>query len=113
MAPGVSCTLTHETFNDGVSRERIRFGQERANPPSRASFDSDEDHAAALQQHEQIIALFGPGAGWKYNERNERVPVTACPDCNAPVGGLHHPGCDTEICPHCGLQAIGCPAYAK
>lgn len=30
-----------------------------------------------------------------------------CPDCNAPVGGYHHPGCDVERCEH-GNQAISC-----
>lgn len=31
-----------------------------------------------------------------------------CRDCNAPSGGFHHPGCDTERCPDCGGQAISC-----
>lgn len=31
-----------------------------------------------------------------------------CSDCNAPVGELHHPGCDTEVCPRCGGQAFAC-----
>lgn len=31
-----------------------------------------------------------------------------CPDCNVAPGGLHHPGCDTEECPTCHLQALGC-----
>ena len=31
-----------------------------------------------------------------------------CHDCNAPVGGYHHPGCDMERCPHCGGQLISC-----
>ena len=31
-----------------------------------------------------------------------------CPDCNTKQGGYHHPGCDTERCPGCGGQAIGC-----
>ena len=31
-----------------------------------------------------------------------------CHDCNAAEGSYHHPGCDVERCPACGLQAIGC-----
>ena len=31
-----------------------------------------------------------------------------CGDCKTPLGGFHHPGCDVERCPACGLQAISC-----
>jgi hypothetical protein len=31
-----------------------------------------------------------------------------CPDCNAGEGQVHHYGCDTERCPVCGRQFIGC-----
>jgi hypothetical protein len=31
-----------------------------------------------------------------------------CPDCYVATGGFHHPGCDQEVCPACGGQAIGC-----
>lgn len=33
-----------------------------------------------------------------------------CNDCNAPVGGFHHPGCDQDYCPvnGCGRQAAFC-----
>ena len=31
-----------------------------------------------------------------------------CPDCAAPLGGLHHLGCDWEQCPRCGGQLLGC-----
>lgn len=44
-------------------------------------------------------------------EVRERLPNdsgTMCHDCNAPDGGLHHPGCDAERCPGCGEQAISC-----
>ena len=31
-----------------------------------------------------------------------------CHDCAIKHGGCHHPGCDVERCPKCGLQLIGC-----
>ncbi|MCA9804731.1 MAG: hypothetical protein KC777_22325 [Cyanobacteria bacterium HKST-UBA02] len=31
-----------------------------------------------------------------------------CPDCLAPIGTFHHPGCDIEQCPCCNKQAISC-----
>lgn len=31
-----------------------------------------------------------------------------CHDCNAAPGYYHHPGCDRERCPICGLQLITC-----
>lgn len=31
-----------------------------------------------------------------------------CCDCAAKDGHHHHPGCDREVCPGCGGQAIGC-----
>ena len=39
------------------------------------------------------------------------APVPAdedCGDCGVSAGGLHHPGCDIEICPCCGEQRIYC-----
>lgn len=42
-----------------------------------------------------------------------RIPYAAksrrnCHDCATPPGGLHHPGCDLEVCPDCGGQSISC-----
>jgi hypothetical protein len=41
-----------------------------------------------------------------------RIPnddqAPGCHDCAAPLGTLHHPGCDSETCPKCGGQAISC-----
>lgn len=31
-----------------------------------------------------------------------------CGDCGAKLGNYHHPGCDCERCPVCGLQLISC-----
>ena len=31
-----------------------------------------------------------------------------CHDCLVHSGGIHHAGCDMELCPRCAGQAIGC-----
>ena len=31
-----------------------------------------------------------------------------CHDCGIAAGGVHHVGCDMEICPRCGGQFLGC-----
>jgi hypothetical protein len=35
-------------------------------------------------------------------------PGGRCHDCGIKHGGHHHPGCDVERCPRCGLQLITC-----
>jgi hypothetical protein len=34
-----------------------------------------------------------------------------CGDCGTPPGGLHHPGCDLEMCPRCRRQLISCGCW--
>ena len=52
------------------------------------------------------------GAGFDINDKHlDPIPNDEgqnCHDCGAPDGTLHHPGCDSERCPNCGGQAIGC-----
>jgi hypothetical protein len=31
-----------------------------------------------------------------------------CADCNVAPGGLHHAGCQQEVCPSCGQRAAVC-----
>jgi hypothetical protein len=35
-------------------------------------------------------------------------PEFLCIDCEAAPGEIHDLGCDTEVCPRCGEQLIGC-----
>jgi hypothetical protein len=36
---------------------------------------------------------------------------TLCGDCGAPLGTLHFLGCDCELCPICGGQAMTCEEH--
>jgi len=38
-------------------------------------------------------------------------PEDTCRDCGVRIGGYHHRGCDTEECPKCHLQLIGCDCH--
>ena len=44
----------------------------------------------------------------KEQRDDEDYNPQTCPDCAAPVAGLHHVGCDWEECPACGGQLLGC-----
>lgn len=67
-----------------------------------------ESMAHGCRKHWYVIG------GRKYEaipmgDPREHLPenVEVCHDCNARRGEYHHPGCDMERCPKCGLQLIG------
>lgn len=43
------------------------------------------------------------------DEKSDFSLPTHCGDCSVKKGYFHALGCDTEICPNCGGQAISCP----
>ncbi len=43
--------------------------------------------------------------GTELGYRRVRHP---CGDCGVPIGGVHHHGCDVELCPCCRRQSISC-----
>jgi hypothetical protein len=40
-------------------------------------------------------------------------PWSPCHDCGVTRGQLHHYGCDAELCPRCGGQALGCACFGE
>ncbi len=52
------------------------------------------------------VEAYGAEAWW--SEPGSFRPQSDCHDCGAPLGGFHHFGCDMEICPHDGTQAMLC-----
>lgn len=72
-----------------------------------------------LEMTDKVSCTHGP---YEFSEGQSLPPVPVsqewansgfCGDCLAPVGGLHHPGCDAERCPKCGGQLISCECEAN
>ena len=50
--------------------------------------------------------------GGKWYKRGRVDREAECHDCATKKGGVHHLGCDMEMCPKCGEQAIMCDCWA-
>ncbi len=58
---------------------------------------------------DELVWLLADGRSWPRTPYLLLRPDDAldpCPDCNAPTGGYHHAGCETDRCLH--GQAIAC-----
>lgn len=111
MTDAEGCMVeVYDDFVDGRARERVCYG--------------DETHTTLRAQFE-AVGLRGGGPSvfrWMLPEgERDRDPTweevrafatpdpdDTCPDCLAPTGSFHHPGCDKEECPRCHAQALSC-----
>jgi hypothetical protein len=57
---------------------------------------------------EVILANGGVLPRVRFSPRDGASPDDRCADCHVGPGGLHHLGCDLELCPSCGQQASFC-----
>ena len=63
-----------------------------------------DDHTGCRHSH---FVIDGKWVRRRLVDEDEAIDGHCC-DCGAPVGTFHHPGCDQERCPVCGLQSITC-----
>ena len=96
----------YDDFADGVKRDRFRYGDPKDKYPGGITYATREERIAAR------LKLQEPG--WT-GDPNSLVPPDEvirtdhrCADCDVEVGEFHLPGCDIEVCPKCGGQAISC-----
>lgn len=56
------------------------------------------------EQRHLRIALGSEGEQWWLGAK----PPGECHDCGVTAGGIHHSGCDMEMCPACEGQLLSC-----
>ena len=91
MSKGESCICTPIKFG-GKEYQPIKLGEEQTFKPA---------NGGAFPHYIQMRKVWDECIADGYQE-------SPCHDCNTPLGGYHHPGCDNERCPICGGQLISC-----
>ena len=116
----------YDDFSDGVTRDRIRYGDPKDRYPGGITYATAEERIAyrmdayrkALDgsRHDLWILDHYGRHDLETIEKHFRDMVSReeirtdhrCADCDVDVGEFHLPGCDTEVCPKCAGQAFAC-----
>jgi hypothetical protein len=126
---------TYGDFADGLQRDRIRYGDPQDRYPGGITYATREERIAYRIKSRQdaldrlrvdagkgkLIGTYEEALAWvdavfpHADDPNDLITPDEelrtdhrCADCDVDVGEFHLPGCDVEVCPKCGGQAIGC-----
>jgi hypothetical protein len=91
MCEGESC-IEAPIIHEGKEYKQIKLGEEQTFIPIKGE---------TWPHYRQMKKIWNEQVEEGYQE-------SPCHDCNTPLGGYHHPGCDNERCPICGGQLISC-----
>lgn len=85
-------------------------------PVCQLEMTSPKTASCSAQRRSRVVPMIKDGVTYEplpYNAAKDVIGGLGrrCHDCNILDGGIHHFGCDMEVCPVCGGQFISCGCF--